>query len=96
MWNYTTHTWYHNTRFYLGYPEIHYEVVFVKPDGAGLHRISQLVDEDKIRPTVEATFPLHEIAYAHDKVEQGHALGKIVILVADTEDEEETKQTLFS
>lgn len=86
-------TWYHNTRLYFGLPDIHYEVVFVQPDGSGLQRISQLVDEDKIRPTVEATFPLHEIAYAHEKVEQGHALGKIVVLVAEMEGEEETKQS---
>jgi NADPH:quinone reductase-like Zn-dependent oxidoreductase len=61
--------------------EIHYHVVFVRPNGEKLKRVSKYVEEGKIRSSIERTFPLHEIGSAHDYVEEGHTLGKIVITI---------------
>jgi NADPH:quinone reductase-like Zn-dependent oxidoreductase len=60
---------------------IHYHVVFVRPDGEKLTRVSRYVEEGKIKCFVEKSFPLHEIADAHDHVEEGHTLGKIVVTI---------------
>ncbi|TWF82831.1 NADP-dependent oxidoreductase [Kitasatospora viridis] len=55
--------------------------VSVEPDYAGLEAIAALVDEGKIRPFVEQTFPLDEAGKAHALVEDGHVQGKIVLTV---------------
>lgn len=60
---------------------IHYHVVFVRPDGEKLSRVAHYVEEGKIKCFVEKSFPLHEIAHAHDHVEEGHALGKTVVTI---------------
>ena len=41
-----------------------------------------LVDSGKIRPVIHATFPLEEAAEAHRVMEEGHHIGKLVLLVA--------------
>jgi NADPH:quinone reductase-like Zn-dependent oxidoreductase len=67
----------------IGLPshDIHYHVVFVRPNGDILKRVSKFVEEGKIRSFVERTFPLQEIGFAHDSVEAGHTLGKIVVTI---------------
>jgi NADPH:quinone reductase-like Zn-dependent oxidoreductase len=53
----------------------------VKPRGGELEKISALIEAGKIRPVVERTFPLDEIAEAHRLSEQGHVKGKLVIRI---------------
>ncbi|QEG39113.1 zinc-binding dehydrogenase [Roseimaritima ulvae] len=48
-----------------------------------LPTIAQAVDEGKLRPVIDRTFPLEQTAAAHDFVEQGHTCGKVVIEIDD-------------
>ena len=44
-------------------------------------KVWPLVDSGKIRPVIHATFPLEEAAEAHRVMEEGHHIGKLVLLV---------------
>ncbi|GAA0596340.1 NADP-dependent oxidoreductase [Streptomyces crystallinus] len=55
--------------------------VSVVPDAAALEAIAELVDAGRIRPYVEETFPLAEVAKAHELVGSGRVQGKIVLTV---------------
>lgn len=56
--------------------------ILVKPDKAGLETIATLVEAGKVKPAVNAVFPLADIAKAHDLVATGHVRGKVVVQVA--------------
>ena len=60
--------------------EVHY--VFVRPDGEGLRELCELVDAGKLRPHIEEIFPLERVAEAHERLEDGHVRGKLVLSVA--------------
>ena len=60
--------------------EVHY--VFVRPDGEGLRELCELVDAGKLRPHIEEVFPLERVAVAHERLEDGHVRGKLVLSVA--------------
>ncbi|MFK8909661.1 NADP-dependent oxidoreductase [Streptomyces sp. YS-3] len=55
--------------------------VSVEPDRAALEAIAELVDAGLIRPYVQETFPLAEVAKAHELVGSGQVQGKIVLTV---------------
>jgi NADPH:quinone reductase-like Zn-dependent oxidoreductase len=57
--------------------------LLVEPDGAGLEQLAHLVDTGALRPHVAATFPLDQVARAHQLGETGHTAGKIVLTVAE-------------
>ncbi|HEY7267647.1 MAG TPA: NADP-dependent oxidoreductase [Solirubrobacterales bacterium] len=52
----------------------------VEPDYAGLESLAALVDEGKLRVVVEETFPLDQAGRAHERLEEGRAQGKIVLI----------------
>jgi NADPH:quinone reductase-like Zn-dependent oxidoreductase len=55
---------------------------FVRPSGYDLgEHVNPLVAEGRLRPHVEATFPLERAADAHELIEAGHVTGKVVITV---------------
>lgn len=56
--------------------------VLRKSDGATLERITELVEQDVLRPQVDRVVPLEKVAEAHAYSETGRATGKIVIAVA--------------
>ncbi len=56
-------------------------VIRVKPRGGELEKISALIEAGKIRPVVERTFPLEQIAEAHRLSEAGHVRGKLVVKI---------------
>uniref|UniRef100_A0A8C9QYI0 NAD(P)H oxidoreductase RTN4IP1, mitochondrial n=1 Tax=Scleropages formosus TaxID=113540 RepID=A0A8C9QYI0_SCLFO len=58
---------------------VHYRWAFFAPNGAALDQIADMVDEEQVRPVVEAEFSFSKVAQAFQKVEQGHARGKTVI-----------------
>ncbi|XP_036270812.1 reticulon-4-interacting protein 1, mitochondrial isoform X2 [Pipistrellus kuhlii] len=60
---------------------VHYRWAFFMPSGLYLDDIAKLVDEGKIQPVIEKTFPFSEVPEAFLKVERGHARGKTVINV---------------
>jgi NADPH:quinone reductase-like Zn-dependent oxidoreductase len=53
--------------------------VAVEPDYLALERLTELVEAGKIRPHVERTLPLRDVAKAHELVAQGSTKGKIVL-----------------
>jgi len=58
---------------------IHY--VFVAPNASQLEQLAQMVDTEKLKVFVTATFPLAEAARAHEQIESGHTCGKIVLIL---------------
>ena len=55
--------------------------VQVKPDGAQLAQIAELLDSGTVKTFVGATFPLAEAAKAQEQSQHGHTRGKIVLTV---------------
>ena len=53
----------------------------VEPDRHGLLALAELVESGKLKPEIAATFPLEEVAAAHELGEEGHTAGKIVLEV---------------
>ncbi|XP_042795403.1 reticulon-4-interacting protein 1, mitochondrial isoform X1 [Panthera leo] len=60
---------------------VHYRWAFFMASGLYLDDIAKLVDEGKIQPVIEKTFPFSKVPEAFLKVERGHARGKTVINV---------------
>ena len=59
-------------------------VLPTRQDRAELAAVTALIDEGKLRPVVDRTYPLTDVAAALRQVEEGHTRGKIVITIADT------------
>jgi NADPH:quinone reductase-like Zn-dependent oxidoreductase len=53
--------------------------MLVEPDRIGLLGLTDLVEAGKLRVHVERTFPLEQVAKAHELVEAGHVTGKVVL-----------------
>jgi len=58
---------------------VSYGFLFVRPDGAQLHQIGQLLETERIRPVIDKVFPLSEAREALAYLAQGHAKGKVVV-----------------
>ena len=43
--------------------------------------LGQILEDEKVRPVIDRTYPLTEVPEAIRYLEQGHAAGKIVITV---------------
>jgi NADPH:quinone reductase-like Zn-dependent oxidoreductase len=52
-----------------------------EPNGAQLTEITQLIEAGKVRPYVSATFPLQDVARAHEVAVKEHPRGKVVLEV---------------
>ena len=51
-----------------------------RPDASQLQTIGQLIDERTLRPFLEASFLLDEARMAHERLENTHLRGKIILL----------------
>lgn len=51
----------------------------VEPDGEELAEIGRLADAGKLKPHIQATFPLAQAAEALAIIERGHTAGKVVL-----------------
>jgi NADPH:quinone reductase-like Zn-dependent oxidoreductase len=60
----------------------HLRILPPREDGAELAAVTGLIEEGKLTPVVDRTYPLAEVAKALTYVEQGHARGKVVVTVA--------------
>jgi NADPH:quinone reductase-like Zn-dependent oxidoreductase len=52
-----------------------------KRSRADLERMAELIDEGQLKPIIDRTYPLEEAAEAVRYVEQGHAVGKVLISI---------------
>jgi NADPH:quinone reductase-like Zn-dependent oxidoreductase len=57
------------------------EFVFVRPDGATLETIGQLINEGDVRPPTITEMPFDEYAKAWDQIKSHHTQGKIVLKI---------------
>jgi 2-desacetyl-2-hydroxyethyl bacteriochlorophyllide A dehydrogenase len=57
------------------------KVILAKANSVDLLYLKEQIEEGKIRPVIDRTYPLAEVAEAHRYSEEGHAIGKIVITI---------------
>lgn len=55
------------------------KLFMVKSSGEDLRYIAKLVEAGNLRPVIDSTYPLFDLATAHRKSQAGHVRGKIVI-----------------
>lgn len=58
--------------------------ILATPNRSDLNYLKDLIEAEKLRPIIDRTYPLSEVAAAHSYSEAGHAAGKIVLKVAST------------
>jgi NADPH2:quinone reductase len=68
-----------------GIRTIAYDAVVAPPQWEALERA---VTESHLRVPVAAVYPLEQAAQAHARIEQGHVVGRIVLRICETADEE--------
>lgn len=56
--------------------------VFVHPSASGLDALTALFDAGDLRVEIAATYPLEQAAAAHERLEEGHVRGKLVLEVS--------------
>jgi NADPH:quinone reductase-like Zn-dependent oxidoreductase len=54
----------------------------LKSNTADLEQLTTWVETGLLRPVIDRTYPLAEIAAAHAYAEQGHVRGKVAIAIA--------------
>ena len=60
-----------------------YRYLFMHASGDDLRFLAGLVDQGKVRPVVDSTYPLSRISDAFAALETGHAKGKIIVTMDD-------------
>jgi len=60
--------------------DVHFEYLFMRPDGEELAKIAELLGKGTIVPVLDRTFPFAETKEALAYVETGRAVGKVVIV----------------
>jgi len=63
--------------------DVHAVWFVVEPNQEQLIQIGELIDAGKLRPIIDAVFPLSQARQAYEQGTNGHARGKIVLRVAD-------------
>jgi NADPH:quinone reductase-like Zn-dependent oxidoreductase len=58
---------------------ISYRYLFMHPSGSDLALLAELIEQGKLKVTVDRTYPFAKIAEALDYVESGRAKGKVVV-----------------
>ena len=56
-----------------------YRYLFMHPSGSDLALLAELIEQGKLKPIVDKTYPFAQIAEALDYVESGRAKGKVVV-----------------
>jgi NADPH:quinone reductase-like Zn-dependent oxidoreductase len=58
--------------------------MLMKVDMEDLDFLTGLIEAGEVKPVIDRTYPLEDIANAHQYVEKGHARGRVVMIVGDT------------
>jgi len=61
--------------------KVTYSFLFVRPDGAQLSAIGDLLRSEHIRPVIDKVFPFSQAKEALEYLAQGHARGKVVVQI---------------
>ena len=80
--NYDTEAWRILSRKIMRLASKHgvaYSFLFVRPDGAQLRQIGELLATNRIRPVIDKVFAFEQAQDALEYLAQGHAKGKVVI-----------------
>lgn len=60
---------------------VNYKFLFMHPSGEQLDKITELIENNKIKPIIDSTFPLEKTKDALAYVEKGRTKGKVIIKV---------------
>jgi alcohol dehydrogenase len=60
---------------------VRYRYLFMHPSGSDLAQLAGLIEQGKLKVTIDRTYPLAKIAEALDYVESGRAKGKVVVTI---------------
>lgn len=63
--------------------KVAYQFLFMKPSGAQLRIINQLIEAKKVTPMIDRVVPFSQIQSAVDYLETGRAQGKVIVRIAD-------------
>ena len=63
--------------------DVRFAWFIVEPNREQLIQIGTLIDAGKLRPIIEAVFPLAQACQAYEQAAKGHMRGKVVLRVAD-------------
>ena len=61
---------------------ISYRYLFMHPSGSELAQLAELIEQGKLKVTVDKTYPFANISDALAYVERGHAKGKVVVAMS--------------
>ncbi|KAF2843006.1 alcohol dehydrogenase [Patellaria atrata CBS 101060] len=64
-------------------PDVRNFFFIMQPDGRQMSYISQLLEEGKVHPVVDSVWTLEEHEDAFERLNSGHARGKVVFKIAD-------------
>lgn len=62
--------------------DVRFEWFFMEPDGAMLAELGDLIKDGIVITVIDSTYPMAQVAEAYDSLNEGHAVGKIVVTVA--------------
>lgn len=62
---------------------VHYQFIFMKSSGQQLSQISQLIEQEKIKPVIDAEFSFSESQKAIEHLERGRSRGKVIVKICD-------------
>jgi alcohol dehydrogenase len=65
----------------MGCRSTRYSAIFVSPNGKRLAQVLQLLHQERVHAVVDSVFPLEEAQAAFEKLEKGHARGKILLRI---------------
>lgn len=60
---------------------VRYRYLFMHPSGGDLALLAELIEQGKLKVTIDRTYPLAKIAEALDYVESGRVKGKVVVTI---------------